>query len=175
MVAMSDRGQKIRLGLFVFGALAALATLVILFGKTQVAVFKDRVKYDAEFNNAPGIQKGTPVRRSGVNIGEVDSVTLEESGRVHVVLKIDPKFKPRLNEVPAITQSLLSGDSIIEMIPNPDKRDQPLGPPINPDPSKPLEGRSPLTPRDVGQRAEPLLDVSQKALVEMEKAFREFS
>src|SRR5258708_35329068 len=154
MGAMSDRGQKIRLGLFVFGALAALATLVILFGKTQIAVFKDRLKYNAEFTNAPGIQKGTPVRRSGVNIGEVDSVTLEESGKVRVVLKIDPKFKPRLNEVPAISQALLTGDSIIEMIPNPDKRDQPLGPVIDP-PTKPLEGRSPLTPRDVGARAEP--------------------
>ena len=171
---MSERGQKIRLGVFVAVALAALATLVVVFGKAQLPIFKDRLKYNAEFTNAPGIQKGTPVRRSGVNIGEVDSVTLEESGRVLVVLKIDPKFKPRQNEVPAIASALLTGDSIIEMIPNPDKRGEPLGPPIDP-PKTPLDGRSPLTPRDVVQRGEPLLDVSQKALVEMEKAFREFS
>jgi phospholipid/cholesterol/gamma-HCH transport system substrate-binding protein len=172
---MSERGQKIRLGLFVFLALASLATLVVLFGKTQNYFFKDRLDYKAEFSNAPGIQKGTPVKRSGVSIGEVDTVTLEESGKVLVVLRIDPKFKPRQNEVPAITQALLTGDSIVELIPNPDKRTEPLGPTVDPDPKKPLDGRSPLTPRDVGQRAEPLLDVSQKALVEMEKAFKEFS
>ena len=172
---MTDRGQKIRLGLFVFGALAALATLIVMFGKKPGAFFKDRVSYPAVFDNAPGIQKGTPLRRSGVNIGEVESVALEESGKVRVVFRIDKQFRPRENEVPAINQALLTGDSIVEMILNPEKRDKPLGPVVDPDPDKPMKGRGPLTPRDVGQRAEPLLDVSQRVLVEMEHAFKEFS
>ncbi len=172
---MTQRGKLIRLGIFVVAALVSLATLVVVFGKRPTSFFTNRLNYNAWFDNAPGIQKGTPVRRSGVNIGEVDRVTLDESGRVLVVLKIDRQFRPRENEVPAIAMALLTGDSIVEMIPDPAKRDQPLGKPIDPDPDKPLQGRAPLTPRDVGQRAEPLLDVSQQALEEIKKAFKEFN
>src|SRR5262245_32166830 len=71
--------------------------------------------------------------------------------------------------------ALLTGDSIIEIIPDPTKKDQPPGEQLDPDPQRPLIGRSPLTPRDVSQRAEPLLDVSQKTLEEIQRTFKEFS
>ena len=81
---MTQRERIIRLGFFSVAALIGLATLIILFGKRPTSFFKDRLSYDAWFDNAPGIQKGTPVRRSGVNIGEVEKVTLDPNGSENI-------------------------------------------------------------------------------------------
>jgi phospholipid/cholesterol/gamma-HCH transport system substrate-binding protein len=73
---MAERRVGFRLGVFVAGSFIALTGLAILFGGTP-HLFVNRVKYTLLFPEAPGIAPGTPVRKSGVRIGEVQSLDLD--------------------------------------------------------------------------------------------------
>src|SRR5262245_20357459 len=95
---MSERAQKIRLGLFVIGCLAAIGVLVILFAK-QPEMLTSRAPCVVSLENAPGVGPGTPVRRSGVKIGQVSGLELKKN-EVHVSILIDKKYPPQNNEVP---------------------------------------------------------------------------
>ena len=76
---MSERNQQIRLGLFIFGAFLAIGALIIMFAKQPQWLQPSRAGYNIVFDNVTGIQRGTPVRRSGVKIGEVSDVDLIEA------------------------------------------------------------------------------------------------
>ena len=99
---MAERSMKARLGAFVVMALVALTALVILFGGSP-KFFSTRTSYFVYFTEAPGISPGTPVRKSGVRIGQVTALDIEEeSGRVKLTIEIEGKHLPRQNEEPVI-------------------------------------------------------------------------
>src|SRR5439155_7537195 len=78
------------------------------------------------FSDAPGVAKGTPVRKSGVRIGEVDAVELDdENGTVRVRIAVDPKYILRDNEQPVIIPDLLSRDTTIDFMPKPKPETRP--------------------------------------------------
>ncbi len=118
---MAERSMKARLGAFVAMALVALTGLVILFGGSP-KFFSTRTSYSVFFSEAPGISPGTPVRKSGVRIGQVTALDIEEdSGRVKLTIEIEGKHQPRQNEEPVIARGLLSGDTTLDFIPKVDK------------------------------------------------------
>jgi ABC-type transporter Mla subunit MlaD len=122
------------LGAFVLLALILLASLVILFGSFPT-VFRTTNPYYVRFTDAPGVTPGTPVRRSGVRIGEVRNVTLEDqSGNVVVQLAVEPRFTVRRNEKPTLIVGLLGSDTSIDFIP------------IEPDPGQPPPDRAVVPP-----------------------------
>jgi len=66
------------------------------------------------------------VRRSGVRIGEVEEVKLDdERGVVRVVISIDKNYTIRDNEEPVIVPDLLSSDTTIDFIPEEPKKLRP--------------------------------------------------
>ena len=118
---MAERSMKARLGAFVVMALVTLTALVILFGGSP-KFFSTRTSYFVYFTEAPGISPGTPVRKSGVRIGQVTALDIEEeSGRVKLTIEIEGKHQPRQNEEPMIARGLLSGDTTLDFIPKMDK------------------------------------------------------
>ena len=66
---MNERVMRWGIGLFVLAALALLAALIVMFGSLP-NYFKRVNLYTIRFVDAPGVAPGTPVRRSGVRIGE---------------------------------------------------------------------------------------------------------
>src|SRR6516165_2907009 len=99
---MTDRSMRWGIGLFVLIALVLLGTLIVMFGSLP-NYFKPSNLYTIRFVDAPGVGAGTPVRRSGVRIGEVRDVTLDdERGIVRVRIAIDPRFTLRHNEEPTL-------------------------------------------------------------------------
>jgi phospholipid/cholesterol/gamma-HCH transport system substrate-binding protein len=181
---MSERSQRIRLGLFLFGAFVVIAILIVLFAKQPEWILTSRTEYRAIFDNATGIQRGTPVRRSGVKIGEVTDIDLIEKadearnimpadvGKVIVTFKVDRKYAPRKSETAAITQGLLTGDSVMDIIPDPTKKP----PDTNPWPSdQAMHGRSALSPREVGEKAQPLFDVTLETLARIRDTLERFA
>src|SRR5262245_42644504 len=95
---MADRRLRLKLGAFVAGMLAILAGLVLFFGRAP-ELFSNKAAYSVLFPEAPGVGPGTPIRKSGVPIGQVSSVDLDpESGQVRVRLRVERKFLPRKNE-----------------------------------------------------------------------------
>ncbi|HTU16788.1 MAG TPA: MlaD family protein [Gemmataceae bacterium] len=114
---MNDRGMRLGIGLFVLVALLLLGALVVMFGSLP-SYFKRSNTYTIRFVDAPGVGPGTPVRRSGVRIGEVQDVTLDdERGIVRVRVAIDPRFTIRRNEQPTLQVGLLGSDVTIDFVP----------------------------------------------------------
>lgn len=123
---MAERNMKVRLGGFIALAMAALTALVVLFGGTP-RVFSSRTDYVVSYPEAPGVVTGTPVRKSGIRIGQVKALDIdEETGKVRVTVEVENKYLPRQNEEPAISRGLLSGDTTIDFIPRLDSKGQPI-------------------------------------------------
>src|SRR5262245_17413198 len=120
---MNERAQRVRLGLFVLGAILALGTLIVLFAK-RPELLRSRDRYFATFANAPNLQPGTQVRRSGVKIGEVDKVELDPSGLVKVEMLIDKRYPPRKNEDPTIDQNPITRDVTVDLVTDPKKQNK---------------------------------------------------
>jgi phospholipid/cholesterol/gamma-HCH transport system substrate-binding protein len=117
---MSEQAMRFRLGVFVLASLALLGVLVIMFGSFPTFVFKRPNIYTIYFAYAPGVDTGTPVRRSGIHIGEVRDIELDdELGKVKVVVAIDRKYIIREDERPTLVYSVLGGDTSIDFIPDP--------------------------------------------------------
>src|SRR5947208_15253281 len=116
-MAASARALRFRLGAFILVSLLVLAGMILLFGG-RPTFFRRSTTYVIRFADAPGVSPGTPVRRSGVRIGEVREVHLDdETGIVRVVIGIDPGHTIRRNEVPTLVTTLLGGDATIDFIP----------------------------------------------------------
>jgi phospholipid/cholesterol/gamma-HCH transport system substrate-binding protein len=119
---MNDQAMKFRLGVFVLGAAILLAILIILFGRAPM-VFTRQVEYYVTLTQAPGVQPGTPVRKSGVKIGEVESVDLQpETGQVTVQIAVDRKYQLLQGDVATLGRSLL-GDTSINFVLEGDNRE----------------------------------------------------
>jgi len=114
---MNDQNLRIRLGIFVVVTLVLLGTLILLFGSLP-PLFRNAYSYNVTFDDAPGVSAGSPVRRSGVRIGEVTDVNLDdESGKVHVRIAVERRYTLRKSEVPTLVTTLLGNDASIDFIP----------------------------------------------------------
>src|SRR5437588_13008859 len=86
---MTTRGMRLRLGLFVVLAAGLLAILIVMFGSVPT-LFKGGTTYTVRFTDAPGLAQGAPVRRSGVRVGTVQDIVLDEDrGIVRVKIAVD--------------------------------------------------------------------------------------
>jgi ABC-type transporter Mla subunit MlaD len=132
---MTERGMRIWIGAFTLGSMVLLGWLIILFG-TAPNLFKSTWQYTFRFPDAQGINPGSPVRRSGVRIGEVRDVVLDdEAGDVKVLVALDKRFTLRHSDDAVVVTGLLGGDSSIEIVPR-----QP------PEEGQPPLDRSPVPP-----------------------------
>src|SRR5437868_9908333 len=95
---MENTQRRRQLGIFVIAGTVLLSAMAIFFGGAP-KLFQSRHHYTIVFDDAPGVVKGTPIRKSGVRIGEVESVELDdEHGIVRVHIGIDPRYTIRENE-----------------------------------------------------------------------------
>lgn len=166
---MNEQAIRFRFGIFVLASLILLAVLTILFGGFP-NYFKRSESYTIIFANAQGVAPGTPIRRSGVRIGEVRSVALDNiTGKVQVGIQIDEKYFLRKGDRPTLVQALLGGDASIAFVPPEDEK---LADATPIEPGTVLQG---VTPADAGalmQKTSDLVAPAQEALVEIRKVFQ---
>src|SRR5712692_11273681 len=106
---MNSKDIRFRVGLFVLGSLALLAALITAFSGFP-SIFKQYNRYTIVFPEAPGVSSGTPVRRSGVRIGEVTSIKLDdETGQVYVTIAVERQHILRHSDQAALVHGLLGG------------------------------------------------------------------
>lgn len=84
---------KIRLGLFVATGLALFVIAVFLIGK-QKNLFNPVFKLATTFHNVSGLQVGSNIRFSGINVGTVDNISLIDDSTVQVDMLILKKVQP---------------------------------------------------------------------------------
>lgn len=171
---MAERSLRLRLGLFVAAALGVLSLLVVLFGGTPT-LFSNRATYTVVFPEAPGIAPGTPVRKSGVRIGEVTKLDLDEAtGQVRVNVEVDPVHAPRTGEDAVITRGLLSGDTALDFVPKTTAE----GP--APDRGEPLPrgaeiaGIPPVSARTLLGQAQSVIPTAQESLIRLTESLQKF-
>lgn len=168
---MASRTQTVRLGAFVFICLLILAAMVLFFGQAP-RWFSPYNIYTIIFNDAPGIAAGTPVRRSGVKVGEVSAVELDDqTGKVRIIVKMEPKFTPRTGDEALISRGLIVGESAIDFLPrNPDVPER--GDMIPP--NSEIVGVSPVNTRALITQATDIVPEAQKAIEQLRVTFEAY-
>ena len=112
---MDDRVMQFRVGVMVLATLLIVGILLMLFGRSFER-FQSSYKLYVKFAEAPGVTKGTPVRKSGIRIGEVSDVRLSDVDRqVLVTLDIFKQHQIYGDEDCMVMMSLV-GDSALEFV-----------------------------------------------------------
>jgi|GEM_PF-266941 len=168
---MSLRAMRLQLGLVVMGGALLLGFMIILFG-SMPRFWEKGVVYTARFTDAPGMSAGTPVRRSGVRVGQVTHIELEEeSGNVMVHFTLSNPFKLRHHEVPTLNTGLLANDAAIDLMPTDPTASKSLDRSVV-DPGTVVEGHRAATVNSLLQNASAVVPSTQEALEEMRRSLR---
>jgi phospholipid/cholesterol/gamma-HCH transport system substrate-binding protein len=168
---MSDRSMRWGIGLFVLIALVLLGTLIVMFGSLP-NYFKRVNLYTIRFVDAPGVGPGTPVRRSGVRIGEVRDVILDdERGIVRVRIAVDPRYTLRRNEQPTLNIGLLGSDVSIDFVPIPTEEGQPVDRGVL-EPGSEIVGLRPVNVNTLLNRASEVAPTAQDTLNEIRRSLQ---
>ncbi len=139
---MDERVVQFRVGVMVLGTLIAMAILALLFGELP-KLMQDTYTIQIRFQDAPGVTKDTPVRKSGILIGRVTDVEFAPDGDgVIVTAQIDGDRKIPRADVCRITKSLL-GDARVEFISRSGLNWSPVPAPQDPAPPNGSVSRSP--------------------------------
>ncbi len=113
---MTERQMQFRVGLLVVMAGVVTAGLVFRFGELRW-LWEKNYTLGLHFDRAPGVERGTPVRKNGILIGTVRSVSFDDNlGGVNVIVEIRERFPLRKDSHPMLTRSLL-GDATLEFSP----------------------------------------------------------
>lgn len=169
---MNEQALRFRIGVFVLAALLLLAVLITLFGSFP-RLFVRSHEYTVRFTDAPGVEPGTPVRRSGVRVGEVKRVVLDdETGEVRIQVAIDRQYTIRRNEQPTLVHGLLGGDTSIDFIPTRAEGQQPDRTPI--EPGSELAGARQPTVNTLLTQAADVLPTTQEALNDIRKSVQRY-
>jgi len=78
---------KLRLGLFIAGGIVLFAVTIFLIGR-QKNLFNPVFKLTSTFRNISGLQVGSNIRFSGINVGTVDNITIINDSTVQVDMLI---------------------------------------------------------------------------------------
>jgi len=113
---MTERQLQFRVGLLVVAAGVVAAGLVFRFGEMRW-LWEKHYSIGVHFDRAPGVERGTPVRKNGILIGSVRAVSFDESrGGVNVLVEIRERYQLRKDSQPMLSRSLL-GDATLEFAP----------------------------------------------------------
>lgn len=102
-------------GLFVLLGIACLAWVSIKLGKLEI-VGGDYVPVHAEFASVSGLKKGVSVEIAGVDVGKVESITLDNYS-ADVLMKIRTGVKLPEDTIASIRTRGLIGDKYVSLSP----------------------------------------------------------
>lgn len=113
-----EKLQKIRLGLFVIAGTILFVTSMYFIGDKQ-DLFGSTFQINAIFNNVNGLQKGNNVRFSGIDVGTVKNIKIQNDTSIMVVMIIreDVKEFIKKDAVTTIGTDGLMGNKLINIKP----------------------------------------------------------
>ena len=112
-------------GLFVLAGLGALAWLSFSVGGVQYKGDGGLPVY-ALFDQVAGLTSKAPVEIAGVRVGQVRSITLDDTFRARVDLELDSTLRLPVDSSAAIVTSGILGDRYVQLTPG--AEDQVLAP-----------------------------------------------
>lgn len=114
---MEESGYRFGVGVLVMAS-AIIGVLLIAFFGAVPTLWVDRNRVSFNFPSAPRVTVDTPVRKNGVLIGRVSSISLlPGNDGVIVRMELERKVELRKGEVPKIVSgSIITGDAVIEFV-----------------------------------------------------------
>jgi len=83
---------KVRLGLFIIGGIVLFVSAIFIIGK-QKNLFNPVFKLSTTFYNVSGLQVGSNIRFSGINVGTVDNIKIINDSTVQVDMLIQENIQ----------------------------------------------------------------------------------
>lgn len=110
------RHKEAVVGVFVLSAAAILLALVVVM-MLRKEIFEDRYCLNTRFEMGIGLNAGAPVGLSGVIIGTVENVQLNELGGVDLRMRLKKSFQDRIreNSLATIRRPNAVGDKMINL------------------------------------------------------------
>jgi phospholipid/cholesterol/gamma-HCH transport system substrate-binding protein len=112
---MDERKKNnIKLGLFVILGLLLFVAAIFFIGARQ-NMFGANIRVEAVFNNVEGLQVGSQVQFSGINIGTVEDITLKNDSAVQATLVLEESASQFIKKdaVATISTAGLMGNKIV--------------------------------------------------------------
>ncbi len=113
---MNERIMQFRVGVMILATILIAAVLVLLFMGSTPLLHGTYTIY-IKFNDAPGVTRDTPIRKSGIRIGRVRNVQFtDDDAGVIVTAEIERDRRLQSDEQCRATSSLLMGDASLEFV-----------------------------------------------------------
>lgn len=101
-------------GVFVLAGLAAVGYLSLTIGGLSFAGQGGLTLY-ATFDQTGGLKPRSPVEISGVKVGQVESISLDENYRARVEMELDSRLELPVDTSASIMTSGLLGDRFVSL------------------------------------------------------------
>jgi len=112
---MKNSYVDVFVGLFLITGFAALGWLALQLGEIPwLAGSKSYVVY-AEFGNISGVKSGADVQISGVKIGTVRGLSLDEDAYAKVAMQVDKEVKIPVDSIASVKSKGIIGDKFIQI------------------------------------------------------------
>ncbi|PIR19843.1 MAG: organic solvent ABC transporter substrate-binding protein [Deltaproteobacteria bacterium CG11_big_fil_rev_8_21_14_0_20_47_16] len=107
---------KLRLGLFIVGGLAIFVAAVFIIGKQQ-NYFDQMFRLSTTFKNVSGLEVGSNVRFTGINVGTVENIVIYDTSTVRVDMLIKENVQKYIKTdcIAMIGSSGIVGDRILSI------------------------------------------------------------
>lgn len=114
----NSRNRNFQLGLFVIISTIVLIVAVYLIGQKS-DIFSTTFMVKVRFGNVNGLQAGNNVRLSGINVGSVQSVEIQNDSTVEVTMRIREEVRSHIkqNAIVTIGTDGLMGNMLINISP----------------------------------------------------------
>ena len=110
--------EKIRLGFFVVLGTILLVVAAYLIGNNQ-SLFSKTFTIGTVFKNVNGLQLGNNVRFSGIHVGTIKGIEMENDTTIRVIMAIEEKMRQHIKKdaIATIGSDGLVGNMIVNIIP----------------------------------------------------------
>lgn len=113
----------------IVGTLVIIAITIFVLGTMWLSgrSIGNRHIVKVQFQNSSGLKRASPVTVSGVQVGRVEKIELEDVGKVIVSISVAPHIEPRIDATARIAAVGLVGDFVVEFSPGTSSQKLPPG------------------------------------------------
>lgn len=110
--------KKVRVGIFVVVGTIILVSALYFIGSRQ-HIFTRNIPLYAVFDNVSGLQLGNNVRYSGINVGTVTKIEMQEVGKITIEMRVEEKSASFIKKdaVATISSDGLVGSMVVNIVP----------------------------------------------------------
>ena len=112
---MGNSRMEITVGVFLVMVFLALGWLAMQLGEVSWLTGAKSYTLNAEFNNISGVKLGADIQISGVTVGKVRQLRLNEDNLAMVAMQIDKGVKVPVDSIASVKSQGIIGDKFIQV------------------------------------------------------------